>query len=177
MRTRVKALKVKIKTMAVEAAVIRREEAAALGKVVDADGKVVKADTVEVRRPDTAPEVRTVKARCTAGSGRTRKWADPALHAHLHDHRIRAVRAEQRCNLLAYGFLRGKTYAQVEPGCKTLPSVDRVFRIVDSFGATSWDAKSAQDTALMQWFREGGVHVVRAAAGGRYAVRPAVSAV
>lgn len=39
------------------------------------------------------------------------------IRAALHDHRVRDVRTEARHSSLAYGFIRGKTWEQMEPNC------------------------------------------------------------
>lgn len=45
-----------------------------------------------------------------------KKWPGPSELRHsLHFHRIYDVRKESRAALLAYGFLRGRAYRQVEP--------------------------------------------------------------
>ncbi len=45
-----------------------------------------------------------------------KKWrGGHPMRISLWDHRVKAVRNEARAALLAYGFLRGRTYRQVEP--------------------------------------------------------------
>lgn len=52
----------------------------------------------------------------------------------LRWHRIGDVRNEQRSALLAYGFLRGRTYARIESYSLVPPSFNRVVELVVKFG-------------------------------------------
>ena len=75
-----------------------------------------------------------------------KKW--PGKHAmrqSLRDHRLDVVRKETRCSLLAYGFLRGRLYKQVENSVRLVepqhgPTVakpidwDRVAALVAKYG-------------------------------------------
>src|SRR5665213_2472358 len=57
-----------------------------------------------------------------------------AVRTGLKLHRIRDVRSETRSAFIAYGYLRGRTYAQVEPNPKTEPNWARVGDKVAKFG-------------------------------------------
>lgn len=46
----------------------------------------------------------------------------------LHEHRVHDVRDESRAALLAYGFLRGRPYAKIEAGCAEDPGPWNVAR-------------------------------------------------
>lgn len=85
-------LKVKIKSLAAEATIIRREERL--------------AKTVETR-------------------------------ASLHQHRVGVVRYEARHSLLAYGYLRGRSYRQIEASCKRSPDWSSVERMIKKYGPPS----------------------------------------
>ena len=50
----------------------------------------------------------------------------------LHAHRVGVLRAESRCALLAYAFVRGVAYRRVEPGGKQPMDVKRIAAIVRS---------------------------------------------
>lgn len=52
----------------------------------------------------------------------------------LHVHRTFHVRREARATLLAYCFLRGRSYGQVEHAAKTKPNWDRVEAMVKKYG-------------------------------------------
>lgn len=92
MRSRIRMLKVKVKSLATEAAIIRLEERRSKG----------------------------------------------VLRNSLCEHRRGIVRHEGRHAQLAYGYLRGRSYEQVEPGCKKPFDVAKVKSMVERFGAT-WD--------------------------------------
>jgi hypothetical protein len=52
----------------------------------------------------------------------------------LDDHRKGAVRYEARHTHLAYGFLRGREYYQIEHTARTTPNWDKVRKMVKSYG-------------------------------------------
>lgn len=63
-----------------------------------------------------------------------RKTQDPEARAGLVSHRKGTVRQEARHTLLAYGFLRGKKYRQIEPKSHTKPVWPRVVRMLRTYG-------------------------------------------
>lgn len=121
MKTQVKALKVKIKSLAEEARIIRLEERKALGL----SSAPAAAGYVPSGKPG-GPK----KPRRKGPASR-----DPKLYLSLHTHRTYDVRREQRSALLAYAFIRGKAYAGCEkPGKDNPPDLERVARLVEKFG-------------------------------------------
>lgn len=52
----------------------------------------------------------------------------------LHDHRRGVVRPEARNALLAYGYLRGRLYAQIEASTHEAPNWPRVARLIEKYG-------------------------------------------
>ena len=56
------------------------------------------------------------------------------LREGLHNHRKGIVRDTQFHTLLAYGFLRQKGINQIVPGCKRNIDVDKVYKMVSSYG-------------------------------------------
>lgn len=68
----------------------------------------------------------------------------------LRHHRTVDVRDETRAALLAYGFLRGKKYRELEPNALSEPDWGRVFAIARKFGPGG-----PLDLALVNW-REAG---------------------
>jgi hypothetical protein len=92
-------LRVKIKSLAAEAHIIRHEERRALA--------------THRRRGDlTKP--------CEE-------------HERLHEHRTGIVRRVARESLLAYGFLRGRTYRQMEARCSAPPNWAEVWKVACRF--------------------------------------------
>jgi hypothetical protein len=53
----------------------------------------------------------------------------------LRTHRVGIVRSESRATLLAYGFLRGLHYRQIENGSKGSPDWKKVEAMVKKYGA------------------------------------------
>lgn len=65
------------------------------------------------------------------------KWkGDHPLRETLHNHRVHDVRKEARCSQLAYGFLRGREYRQLETKTHegNSPNWDKVESIALRFG-------------------------------------------
>jgi hypothetical protein len=63
----------------------------------------------------------------------------------LMTHRKFEVRPEQRSALLAYGFLRGRRYKQLEAKCHTEPNWNRVRDLVAKYGSEQ-DRKMIADS-------------------------------
>lgn len=77
----------------------------------------------------------------------------------LDDHRRGHLRREARAANLAYAFLKGRDYKQVEAKCHEIPDWQRVERKIIQFGATRSDDESWQETqsrldALRAQFKE-----------------------
>lgn len=52
----------------------------------------------------------------------------------LHNHRVIEVRREARAALLAYAYMRGKPYRDIEQSCYQRPNLKRVTQIIQRFG-------------------------------------------
>lgn len=136
MQARIRELKVKVKSLAVEAAIIRKEER-----------KVVK------RRRELFAKSSDLLTIGEKTDWRVNYAVTDSLattHQSLRDHRIQKVRYEQRATLLAYGFLRGKAYATIEKP-KTPLSTNttiRLLQIINKFSATTDSVTRLQ---LEQW--------------------------
>lgn len=61
-----------------------------------------------------------------------RNWG--TLRDELYLHRVGVVRRESRAAHLAYGFIRGRTYAQMESKCVTPPDWDKVRKLCKKYG-------------------------------------------
>jgi hypothetical protein len=96
-------LKVKVKSLAAEALIIRKEEK-----------KNTKVD----------PEL----------------GCNP-IRMGLKDHRKGVVRWEARHALLAYGFIRGRAYRQIEPSGSGSFDVDKVWRMIEKYSEKNADQK------------------------------------
>lgn len=110
-------LKVKIKSLAEEARIIRKEEF-----------KAVK----DISSPRLSEDTREKKE---------------LLRQSLYDHRTGIVRSHARNNLLAYGLLNGTPYSQIESKCKVNPDLTEVTQIAKRFGAALVDIANWNEEA------------------------------
>jgi len=135
MNIRATHLKIKIHTLADEARHIRREERKALKRA--RHGKAVlefHGDLIDYQ-------------------------ADYRVYEGLHDHRTGVVRGAARINLLAYGFLRGHSYAEMEQKTRSTLDLVAVYRIVKRFGTTedlarwpAWQTSAVQHLDDQAWY-------------------------
>ena len=75
------------------------------------------------------------------------------LRDKLHSHRVFAVRPEARATQLAYGFLRGRSYSQIEGRALTLPNFGKIQSMVKRYNNTE-QGDAALCQALNRWFLE-----------------------
>lgn len=137
-----KFLKVKIKSLAEEAKIIRKEE----NKL-----KIIK---VEVPVKDRAGNVIRMRNR--------RKLAERHLYTFnsMREHRVGVVRSEARNSLIAYAFIRNKPYAVVSPKDQRLVDYSKVWSMVRKYGPAdltnlpgTHEAVKAYETKLDAWFK------------------------
>lgn len=119
-------LKIKIKSLAAEATMIRREER---------NHNIGHRGRVRIRRQlaratDLTPGQRARLERRLSAPNET------ALKAFwgLRHHRTYDVRSESRASHIAYGFLRGLNYKQIEGTAKSSPNWSRVEDLVKKYG-------------------------------------------
>lgn len=145
-------LKVKIKSLASEARIIRREEnrlatrRGALPVVVKyfLDGlnvsynpnpKMRRYDAVDVAYSLVGPNnVQRMTISEWRALKKSKKRAKGPLWHELHGHRIGELRKEQRSALIAYGFIRGMHYEDIEVNPNFRPDWNRVKRLVEKYG-------------------------------------------
>ena len=75
---------------------------------------------------------------------------DHPIRMGLMVHRKRDVRNEQRSALLAYAFLRGRKYNQLEKKCYTQPNWQRVIDLATKYGGNI-DRKEVSDQ-IRVWY-------------------------
>jgi uncharacterized protein (UPF0548 family) len=64
----------------------------------------------------------------------------------LRQHRLLEVRRECRSAIIAYGYLRGRAYKQIEAFCYERPDWNRVAELVFKYGKGNWNtATSSKD--------------------------------
>ena len=119
-------LKVKIKSLAAEATIIHREERQ---YNIGARGRTRLKRQLRRANDLTDAQRARIERRLQAPSATAMQtfWG-------LRHHRTYDVRSESRAAQVAYGFLRGRTYQQVEGSAKTSPDWKRVQRLVEKYG-------------------------------------------
>ena len=86
-----------------------------------------------------------------------RRTRNHDVRAGLREHRVGIVRYEARHALIAYGFLRGRKYSEIEPRSSTTPDWDKVRKNVSGFG------DRLADPTMMDRFEEWRVEHLRVA--------------
>jgi hypothetical protein len=113
-------LKIKVVSLAAEATLIRNAE----NRIKF--GREIEYSYVNEKTGETVTKQKRVK--------RKRNEIQDAVFWGLRNHRIEDVRSEARAAQVAYGYLRGKTYEQVEGGTLTSPNWSRVYTLVEKYG-------------------------------------------
>ena len=72
----------------------------------------------------------------------------------LHEHRRGPLRSEARDTHIAYGFLKGRSYRQIEDEPKTEPDWGNIMRMVKRYGSHEFI------TTLDTWRQEATIKVV-----------------
>ena len=93
---------------------------------LDEDQSMDRRRLLKVKLKALAAEARIIREEETKTRGQLRN--------DLHAHRVVVVRGECRATHLAYGFLRGRTYHQMERTCRTKPDWEKVKRMVRRYG-------------------------------------------
>lgn len=135
-------LKVKIKSLAEEARIIKHEEN---------KRKVPRVRSPQYVSPPSAPEHRLPEVRNENKARSTKRRNQPwyqmsveELHG-LHLHRIHHVRTECRLTHIAYGYLRGRDFKQVDSGRDlTQSDWDKITSMVRKYG-------DGVDTNVAKW--------------------------
>lgn len=66
------------------------------------------------------------------------------LYFGLRAHRVEVVRRECRASNIAYGYLRGRAYKQIENKCHEAPNWERVADIIRTFGKGYYSSPEAR---------------------------------
>ncbi len=101
------------------------------------------SEFLKIKIKSLAAESRVIRDRERKASG--------LLRQELHNHRVHVVRKATRSTLLAYGFLRRRTYSQIEKTCKTTPNFHEVERMVLKYYEGEFEKQKLKD-ALAEWF-------------------------
>ena len=76
-----------------------------------------------------------------------KKCVDP-LRERLYWHRIYKVRREARATHLAYAYLNGRKYREVERMCYALPDVKKIESMVKRYGLIEFDRDWLKDKVI-----------------------------
>lgn len=114
-------LKIKIKSLAAEAGIIRHEERLVLGHARHVRGRQGDEDRLDGLFTE---------------------------YQSLREHRIKDVRGEARAACLAYALLREKPYARTEPAGSSPAPVGRVIDLISKYGRLD---KAAASTKAKAW--------------------------
>lgn len=106
-------LKIKIKSLAAEAVIIKREERRYLKHIGNRD----------VNKPGEPLHIKLIYKK------------DHPLRLALRAHRIGEVRTECRSAHIAYGYLRGRAYKQIENKCHQAPNWQRIETLIAKYSA------------------------------------------
>ena len=120
-------MKVKIKSLAAEARIIRHDERKAL-----AHGRAA------------------AKLQLSSES-----YDGYHTYSSLREHRISVVRTEARASVLAYAFIRGRPYRSVEPSCHEQPRWPLVQSIIQRF-STMLSGTKVLHPDLVAWYMSAG---------------------
>lgn len=98
-------------------------------------------DETRVKIVDRREQLR-VKVKSLAAEAKIIRREELRTHGALRDelylHRVGVVRREARSAHLAYGFIRGRTYLQLEAKCHKAPSWDDVRRLCKKYGPAAF---------------------------------------
>jgi len=172
-------LKIKRKSLAEEARIIRAEEKKVLLKATFARGVAHPASLYEDGSPTlnglTPKQIARVMAlRDRAGNNPPDPAVPFALYTRLNSHRRGDLRNAARAAILAHHYLKGTAYSKVETG-KTEPVFAaelavNVAREVRTFGGSG--AKEVRPKDILHWF-EGGPTIFQEAAAAEAAAQAA----
>jgi hypothetical protein len=92
-----------------------------------------------------------VKVKSLAAEARIIKLAERRSWGRIRDelrrHRALDVRDEARHTHIAYGFIRGRTLEQIEPGCQRAPDWKRVRAMTKKYGPANFVEPEAMKKA------------------------------
>src|SRR5262245_22683307 len=106
---------------------------------------------LKVKLKSLAAEAKIIRA-----GERRQAAAKGILHGELYAHRTGIVRAEARHTLLAYSFLRGKTYRQIEAKAREAPQWVKVEAMVRKYGEAfggNWKENEAETARVLERFQ------------------------
>ena len=104
---------------------------------------------LKVKVASLAAEARIIRK--LANSIRRR---DNPTRLSLHSHRKNEVRIAARSSQIAYGYLRGKTYASMEDNSRTDLDIADILRMIEKYGEGSASDRSNSRAVAEDWLRK-----------------------
>ena len=119
-------LKIKLKSLAAEAKIIRFHERKIKPYIKEGDNNIKPEDVIA--RADYERGV-------------------------LRGHRIYLVRKEARDSHIAYGYLRNKAYKQIENSTDNPPNIKNITKIINKFQGY-WGNKEVLESTVKEWMEQ-----------------------
>ena len=150
-------LRIKLASLGHEARVIRRHENRLLRRRGEKGWRELQAIATRMALSGNLLEASKATMREERTARRARKASDGAhrLAASLRRHRTVVVRVAARQTLLAYSFIRGRTYEQIETKARTRPDWPEVWRMVKTYGASETEAPAVLRERFSLWLPGG----------------------
>jgi hypothetical protein len=139
-------LKIKIKSLAVEARMIRAEEQK--WKLRSCPYRREYDRAVRAWLADETKSIEVAEAIKPFAGADTLFWG-------LRCHRTVDVRDEARASLLAYGMLRGRAYARLEAKCEVPPPAKRITELIRKYGPNDPLRNVKHADTVKEWLEAG----------------------
>ena len=101
---------------------------------------------LQIKICNLADEARLIRRHERKHLDRMRHWSSKGetkksglciyRYNNLREHRVVIVRDAARAALLAYGYIRGRRYRQMEATCRTVPNWKEVERLARKYGSS-----------------------------------------
>lgn len=118
---------------------------------------------LKVKIKSLAAETRIIKQAIS-------QYKDLGTKISLREHHVHVVRKEARHSMLAYAFLRGREYCEVEARCEVPPDFVKISELIERFGEVwdyfteaSWETlkprKAEQHKKMLEWMERARTHL------------------
>ena len=139
-------LKIKIKSLAAEARMIRAEEQK--WKLRSRPYRIEYRRAVRAWLANETKSIEIAEAIKPLAGADTLFWG-------LRCHRTADVRNEARASLLAYGLLRGRKYARLEAKCEQEPPAKRIAELIRKYGPNDPLRNVKHADMVKEWLEAG----------------------
>lgn len=108
---------------------------------------------LEMRRVRARAHYKALSTAVQAGQN-TAPYEDPWLAIELRNHRLMAIRPAARAAQLAYAFIKGKSYNDIEPTSKWSPQLNPIAELLVKYGEHTDKTVAKED--LITWIEQSG---------------------